>query len=106
MNSMSADSQKKTTSSMYDNSYYENLIEELDDFSAKKQRHGGITAKAADAIRVLLNYKFHSDNIVALPNCNTCYKGQARCCDFAPRVGDYCRINCAFYLGEPPEGSN
>lgn len=33
---------------------YKELIERLNDYSAKHQRHGGITAEAADAIETLL----------------------------------------------------
>lgn len=44
-----------------------------------------------------------ADNISKLPNCNTCLK-QNRC-EFMPRWGEYCRINCPAWLGapEPPK---
>lgn len=33
--------------------YYEGLVKRLNDYSAQKQFHGGITAEAADAIEAL-----------------------------------------------------
>ena len=42
-----------------------------------------------------------ADNISKLPDCNTCLKKGM--CEFLPKYGDYCRINCPHWLGEPPE---
>ena len=41
-------------------------------------------------------------NITALPDCNTCLKKNV--CEFLPKYGDYCRINCPAYMGDT-EGS-
>ena len=44
-----------------------------------------------------------ADSISKLPDCNTCLKKGL--CEFMPRYGEYCRINCPAWLGvqEPPE---
>ena len=40
-----------------------------------------------------------ADNISKLPNCNSCLKKNL--CEFMPKYGEYCRINCPAWLGEP-----
>lgn len=63
--------------------------------------------EAADAIEELTakveNLQFFEDNISKLPNCNTCLKKNI--CEFMPKYGEYCRINCPAWLGmpEPPK---
>lgn len=51
----------------------------------------------------LYKYKTHSENISKLPGCNTCAKKKSDECSFMPRIGDYERINCAFYVPDPRE---
>lgn len=66
-----------------------------------------VTTQAADAIEELgakvNSLQIFADNISKLPDCNTCLK-QNRC-EFMPRWGEYCRINCPEWLGtpEPPK---
>ncbi len=59
--------------------------------------------EAADAIEELSakvkSLQFFEDNISKLPNCNTCLKKNL--CEFMPEYGEYCRINCPAWLGEP-----
>lgn len=43
-------------------------------------------------------YKIHSQNISKLHNCNDC--GKRNGCEFAPRPGEICRINCYMWEGE------
>lgn len=63
--------------------------------------------KANDVIEELsakvYSLQFFADNISKLPDCNTCLKKGM--CEFMPRYGDYCRINCPAWLGapEPPK---
>lgn len=61
--------------------------------------------KAADAIEELSakveSLQFFADNISKLPDCNTCLKKNL--CEFAPKYGEYCRINCPAWLGQPPK---
>ena len=63
--------------------------------------------QAADAIEELIaerdKYKWHSDSILELPDCNTCGKKRTGDCEFMPAYGDYVRINCAFWTPEPPK---
>ena len=73
---------------------------ELDDVSV-------MLLEAADAIEELSakvdSLQFFMDNISKLPDCNTCLKKTM--CEFLPKYGDYCRINCPAWLGapEPPK---
>ena len=63
--------------------------------------------QAADAIEELSakvdSLQIFADNISKLPDCNTCLKKGL--CEFMPRYGEYCRINCPAWLGvqEPPK---
>lgn len=63
--------------------------------------------EAADAIEELSakveSLQFFADNISKLPDCNTCLKKNL--CEFMPKYGEYCRINCPAWLGapEPPK---
>ena len=71
--------------------------------------HGGscdcrrLFPRAADAIEELSGkvdgLQFFADNISKLPDCNTCMKKHT--CEFMPEYGEYCRINCPAWLGEP-----
>ena len=69
----------------------------LDDFS--------LLAEAANAIEELSakvdGLQFFVDNISKLPDCNTCLKKNI--CEFMPKYGEYCRINCPAWLGKPPK---
>ena len=62
---------------------------------------------AADAIEKLSakvdGLQFYVDSISKLPDCNTCMKKPM--CEFMPKYGEYCRINCPAWLGEqePPK---
>lgn len=64
-----------------------------------------VLMKAADAIEELSakvdSLQFFADNIAKLPDCNTCLKKNL--CEFTPKYGEYCRINCPAWLGQPPE---
>lgn len=66
-----------------------------------------IYSQAADAIEELSakvdSLQTFADNISKLPDCNTCLKKNL--CEFMPRYGEYCRINCPAWLGvpEPPK---
>lgn len=59
--------------------------------------------KAADALEELSakvdSLQTFADNISRLPDCNTCSKKGM--CEFLPKYGNYCRINCPHWLGEP-----
>lgn len=44
-------------------------------------------------------YKIHSEAISKLHNCNDC--GRKVGCAIAPRLGDYCRVNCYEWVPEP-----
>lgn len=59
--------------------------------------------KAADAIEELSakvdRLQIFADNISKLPDCNTCLKKTM--CEFRPKYGEYCRINCPAWLGGP-----
>lgn len=61
--------------------------------------------QAADAIETLelelSGLRIFQRNISELPDCNTCLKKTM--CEFLPKYGDYCRINCPHWLGEPPK---
>ena len=62
-----------------------------------------LLSEAADAIEELSGkvdgLQFFADNISKLPDCNTCMKKHT--CEFMPEYGEYCRINCPAWLGEP-----
>ena len=64
-----------------------------------------IIIEAADAIEELSakveSLQFFADNISKLPDCNTCLKKDL--CEFMPKYGEYCRINCPAWLGQPPK---
>ena len=63
----------------------------------------GLIDEAAGAIEELTakveSLQFFVDNISKLPDCNTCMKKHM--CEFVPKLGEYCRINCPAWLGEP-----
>jgi hypothetical protein len=52
---------------------------------------------ACEAIRTLISCKYALDRIMELPSCNDCFKRND--CGSAPKLGDYVRINCPFFLG-------
>ena len=62
-----------------------------------------VATQAADAIEDLSakveSLQFFVDNISKLPDCNTCLKKDL--CEFMPKYGEYCRINCHAWLGHP-----
>ena len=64
-----------------------------------------VAREAADAIEELSakvgSLQIFADNISKLPDCNTCLKKNL--CEFMPKYGEYCRINCYAWLGEPPK---
>ena len=61
--------------------------------------------EAADAIAELSarvdRLQAFADNISKLPDCNTCLKKNL--CEFMPKYGEYCRINCPAWLGAPEQ---
>lgn len=93
---------------------YEELVESLKNVANEKCfigcfgicNHceiGEALNQAADAIEELTakinSLQFFVDNISKLPDCNTCLKKNL--CEFKPKYGEYCRINCPLWLGEP-----
>lgn len=48
--------------------------------------------ETSGTISSLLGYMEHSISISKLPDCNAC--GQKKGCDYAPRLGQFVRINC------------
>ena len=88
---------------------YDELVKALRGFDAYcrqiSQNPSGIFGQAADAIETLSakvdSLQIFADNISELPDCNTCFKKGM--CEFMPKYGEYCRINCPHWLGEPPE---
>lgn len=88
---------------------HDDLVKELrrlDAFSKQiSPDPSGIFKKAADAIEELSakvdSLQIFADNISKLPDCNTCLKKTM--CEFLPKWGDYCRINCPHWMGEPSE---
>lgn len=74
--------------------HYEDLIERLRN-GTKLPPLNALMNEAADAIEDLALFSMAID---LLPSCNTCLKKGA--CEFAPRPGQYCRINCPAWLGE------
>lgn len=63
----------------------------------------GLMKQAADAIEELSSkvesLQFFADNISKLPDCNTCLKKNL--CEFMPKYGECCRINCHAWIGHP-----
>ncbi len=81
---------------------YDGLVKDL------RENHDKYFARdmeAADAIEDLSakveSLQFFADNISKLPDCNTCLKKNL--CEFMPKYGEYCRINCPAWLGQPPK---
>lgn len=71
----------------------------------KGDKKGPLFKEAADAIEELRakvsSLQFFADSISKLPDCNTCIKKNL--CKFKPNYGEYCRINCPAWTGEPPK---
>lgn len=86
---------------------YDELVERLRAGTDTVEELSILIPKAADAIEELTakveSLKVFADNISKLPDCNTCLKKNL--CEFMPRYGEYCRINCPAWLGvpEPPK---
>ncbi len=85
---------------------YEELVKDLREISRNRAipvRISGTAKEAADAIEELSakveSLQFFADNISKLPDCNTCLKKNL--CEFMPKYGEYCRINCPAWLGVP-----
>ena len=86
---------------------YEDLIKRLRNAAQWADKGLVITPSvcldAANAIEELSarvdSLKFFADNISKLPDCNTCLKKTT--CEFLPKYGEYCRINCPAWLGVP-----
>lgn len=80
---------------------YEELVKKLRDDNACMSV--STLHRAADAIEELSakvnNLQYFADSISKLPDCNTCLKKTMR--EFLPKYGEYCRINCHAWLGEP-----
>lgn len=55
----------------------------------------GLESELAAVKRDLDRYKSYYDRISKLPDCNEC--GRKENCEYLPRYGDYCRINCPFW---------
>lgn len=54
--------------------------------------------KGRDEMCQRCGYKEHSIRISELHDCNDC--GIKDECAYMPRYGEYCRINCQFWVGE------
>ena len=86
---------------------YDELVKRLRDFAVelRKAEDALLVRDAADAIEELSakvnSLQFFADNISKLPDCNTCLKKNL--CEFMPKYGEYCHINCPAWLGEPPK---
>ena len=85
---------------------YEELVKRLRETSidfGEVDHVSVMLLEAADAIEELSakvnGLQFYVDNISKLPDCNTCMKKPM--CEFMPKYGEYCRINCPAWLGEP-----
>ena len=67
--------------------------------------HENVVYQAADTIEKLSakvdSLQLYVDNISRLPDCNTCLKNST--CEFRPKLGEYCRINCPAWIGKPPK---
>ena len=90
---------------------YDELIKNLrvaGDFVSLSAYQRDLMRKAADAIEELTaerdKYKSHSNFISQLPDCNSCGKKAKGNCEFMPAYGDWVRINCAFWIPQPPRG--
>ena len=59
---------------------------------------GCITFLHERAANAIADLSYFYRMITALPDCNTCLKKNM--CEFLPKYGEYCRINCHAYLGE------
>lgn len=51
------------------------------------------------SLHKMLGYKFHSEAVSRLPDCNTC--GIQGKCPHAPRIGEQVRINCHLWEAKP-----
>lgn len=86
---------------------YEELVADLRARERSSDSNWRVFKQAADAIEELnakmTGLQFFMDNISKLPDCNTCMKKDI--CEFTPKYGEYCRINCPAWLGvqEPPK---
>lgn len=73
--------------------HYDDLIQRLRN-GTKLPLLQALMTEAAEAIEDLSAYLA---NIDSLPSCNTCLKKGY--CEFGPRPGQYCRINCPDWIG-------
>lgn len=87
---------------------YDELKKRLRDIASHDSRIksnyiGLALLQAADAIEKLSarvdSLQFFADSISKLPDCNTCLKNTM--CEFMPNYGEYCRINCPAWVGQP-----
>ena len=86
---------------------YDYLVKRLRDWPRVHVQYDGsvdqLHDEAANAIEELsakvASLQFFADSILKLPDCNTCLKKTM--CEFMPKLGEYCRINCPAWLGEP-----
>ena len=64
-----------------------------------------MTSEAADAIEKLSakvdSLQLYVDKISELPDCNTCLNNNT--CEFRPKLGEYCRINCHAWVERLPK---
>ena len=78
---------------------------EYDDLIKRLKTAAHLCLEAAKAIEEMSakldGLQFFEENITKLPNCNTCLKKNR--CEFVPRAGEYCRINCHDWLGQSKE---
>lgn len=82
---------------------YEALVLKLRAWEKAGLSNSHVFKEAADAIEELCakvdGLQFYVDSISKLPDCNTCMKKPM--CEFMPKYGEYCSINCPVWLGEP-----
>lgn len=88
---------------------YEELVKELrGEYGYDSRVSIRVMKAAADAIEKLSakvdSLQLYADNISKLPDCNTCLKNGT--CEFRPKLGEYCRINCHAWAERPPKGAN
>jgi hypothetical protein len=99
---------------MKDSAMYEKFVKELREAEKCAKENGTnpyrfvpYYGKAADTIEELTaerdKYKSHSNFISQLPDCNNCGKKAKGNCEFMPAYGDWVRINCAFWIPQPPK---
>ena len=65
----------------------------------EKLRFGVEVKQCVDCERGICDacsYKFHSDLVSKLPNCNDCEI--VRACIYAPQIGENVRINCPLHV--------